>query len=379
VDFRGTAHSDRVAIEQAIDAARCPEDVFGKFDGPIDARVHSITKIYRYMVGFVHPDHGGDPAVFRDLTTWLNRALDKARAGTYGDGKPHVDTPKPPEMAPTIVHGPKRKYVVHGVIAHGDKSDIYRCTFADGSVEHEAAFKLVRSAADNDLANAESETLGRIYPAKQASDGPYRYLPKPIDAFMLRGGKSEPPRRALVMELANGYVTLDAIINGYPAGIDYRDMAWMFKRGLAALSFLHEEKKIVHGAILPTHVMVHPTGHGAKILDWSYAVAPPSPVKAISRAYRDWYAPELLLKRPSSPQLDIYMLATCMVAVLGGNPSTGMIPGKVPAQIRAFLSSLLIKNPARRESDAGKLHEEFDELLRALVGRPVYRPFAMPS
>jgi hypothetical protein len=102
-------------------------------------------------------------------------------------------------------------------------------------------------------------------------------------------------------------------------------------------------------------------------------------VRAISKAHRAYYAPEILSKKPPTPQTDLYMLGKTIVALLGGDVATGRMPDAVPKPIRAFISSLCIENQARRPDDAGKLHEEFDALLESVVGKPKYRPLEMPA
>jgi serine/threonine protein kinase len=346
------------------------------------------------VIQTVHPDHLGINApkeqiivaqtVFHELTVWRDRAEEKIKKGLYGDSKPHVPAPAPSGTGVVqVIQTPKRKYIVTDLIAHGDLADLYRCAFTEGSDERHAVFKIARSAADNDLADAESKTLLAMYPAAQTPERFYRYLPKPIDSFLLKGEKGMGNRRVNVMELADGYVSLAEIIHAYPKGIDYRDAVWMFKRALAALWYVHRQKLVVHGAILPPHILVHPTGHGAKIVDWSYAVQgwedSKGRVKAISKDYRTWYAPEVLSKGPPLPQTDLFMLGRCMIALLGGDVGTGQMPDAVPKEIRAFIMSLLVMNPARRPDDASKLHEEFDELLQRIVGKPKYRPLVMPA
>jgi hypothetical protein len=234
---------------------------------------------------------------------------------------------------------------------------------------------------DNDFAENEARVLGAMYAKKQPEERFYRYLPKPLDSFALRAGRGAP-RRVNVIQLADGYVSLSAVMAAYPKGIDYRDAVWVFKRCLAGLWYVHRQKLVVHGAVLPTHLLVHPTGHGCKIVDWCYAVQDwPSKkghVKAISKAHRVYYAPEILAKKPVTPQTDLYMLGKVIVVLLGGDVVTGRMPDAVPKQVRAFISSLIIENQSKRPDDAGKLHEEFDALLESVVGKPKYRPLAMP-
>ena len=105
-------------------------------------------------------------------------------------------------------------------------------------------------------------------------------------------------------------------------------------------------------AILPPHVLVHPVNHGGRIIDWSYAVeARKDRIKAISKPYRDFYAPEILGKFMPVPATDIYMAVKTTIVMLGGTP-VGDIPGNVPKALAGFLTSCLAKAPERRPHDA---------------------------
>jgi Protein kinase domain len=385
--------SDLMAIESVLARARCPEDVFGALPSGADKLVW-LKKAYHRIAIVVHPDkYNKQPEesqlaaeVFGKLTDWRARAEIKIKQGTYGDSKPYDPPLARPKMNAQIIQTPKRKYIVTDLIAEGDLADVYRCTYEEDSKENQAAFKIAQSADDNDLMENEARVLGTVYAKKQKEERFYRYLPKPLDSFALRpenrASGREPPRRVNVIQLADGFVPLSAVMTAYPKGLDYRDVIWIFKRNLACLWYVHRQKLVVHGAVLPAHLLVHPIGHGAKIVDWCYAVEDwpngTERVKAISKTHRAYYAPEILAKKPVTPQTDIYMLGKVMVALLGGDVASGHIPDAVPKQIRAFISSLIIENQSRRPDDAGKLHEEFDVLLASVVGKQKYRPLEMP-
>ena len=386
--------SDLRAFETVLARAACPEDVFGAA-----ADLATLKKSFHRIAVVVHPDkYATDAAtsrlaqeLFSKLVVWMNSAEHKMERGTYGNRAPHEPPPPPkPKAAPQIVETPKRRYVVQGLLAQGDVADVYACTYVDkgrsGEGDLPAAFKIAQSPADNDLMENESRALQAMYPPAQKEERFYRYLPKPIDSFLLKSG-SGAARRVNVMQFAEGYVSLAEVMAAYPRGLDYRDVVWGFKRSLAALWYVHRQKLIAHGAIIPPHILVHPTGHGAKIVDWCYAVRDwPSGkghVKAISKAWKAYYAPEILAKKPPTPAADLYMLAKIVVKLLGGEIAMGspavLIPDAVPKPIRLFLASMLLENPLRRPDDGGKLHEEFDELLLKLVGKPKYRPLVMPA
>ena len=384
--------TDLTVTEAVIAKARCPEDVFGQLSGDDPAKLlEALRHSYRQVIGAVHPDkYTGQPdaisraqALVGNLTEWRTRAEAKINAKTYGDNKPHEPKAPEPVAGPQIIQTPKRKYIVTERMAQGDLADLYRCSYTEGANEHAAVFKIAQSAADNDLLDNEQRTLGVMYPPAQPEERLYRYLPKLLDSFLLRPERGAN-RRVNVLQLADGYVPLADVMKAYPSGLDYRDAAWIFNRGLEGLWFVHEKKKVVHGAILPTHMLVHPVGHGGKLVDWCYAVrdwkTSKDHVKAISKAYRVYYPPEIMAKKPVTPQTDIYMLAKCMVALLGGDVASNQVPDAVPKLMKGFLMSCLIEGQAKRPDDAGALREEFDELLRRLVGERQYRgPLAMPA
>jgi len=238
--------------------------------------------------------------------------------------------------------------------------------------EVEAVLKVVQRASDNDLLANEVRILNHLFPPEAEQEKFLRYLPHLMDSFF------DGARHAIVLARIEGYVSLADILKSYPEGIDYRDFAWMFRRMLEGIGYVHQ-RGVVHAALVPSHILVHPTDHGAKLIDWSYAVQAKETVKAVVGQWRPYYAPEILHKIPPRPSSDLYMLAKCAVALLGGNPADNSFPDKVPDSVQAFFRGCLMRNPAQRPSDAWKLYDEFAEVLHKLVGRPRYRPFEMPA
>lgn len=251
----------------------------------------------------------------------------------------------------------------------------------DEEVRVPSLLKIVKSPEDNDLAEQEGKVLSRLFPKDQENAKFYRYLPRVLETFRVQIGKDKA-RQASVIARIDEHVTLADILKAYPKGIDYRDFVWMWKRTLVGVGFAHENG-IVHGAVLPPHVLVHPTGHGAKIIDWSYAVQLGSVatcpfIKAISARHEAYYPPEVFAKSEASPATDIYMIAKCGVALLGGDVRTNSMPDSVPEPIQALLRECLDPNARMRPSNAWDFHTALDKVLFDLVGKPTYRPFSMP-
>jgi hypothetical protein len=157
-------------------------------------------------------------------------------------------------------------------------------------------------------------------------------------------------------------------------------MGWIWRRLLAALAVAHRAG-LVHGAVLPDHVLIHPTERGLVLIDWAYAVplAAARPIAAVSAAYEGWYPVEVWGKEPPTLATDLFLAARCMVDLLGGDPLTGDLPAALPARLRLFLAGTLRPEPRQRPHDAADLLAEFDALLAALYGRRRYLPLHLPA
>jgi serine/threonine protein kinase len=237
-------------------------------------------------------------------------------------------------------------------------------------------FKVVRSRLDNDLVRNEAEVLGQLYPADQKDEKYFRYLPKLYNSFSYSG--NDGARTVNLLAKYDGFYSMSDVLGVYPKGLDYRDAVWMYKRLIVGLGYVHN-RGFIHGAVLPTHVLVHPVQHGARIIDWSYAVkrSEGTKVKAISKAYRAFYAPEILARRVPTPATDIYMATACFLVMIGGDIETQKMPDEVPQPIQKFIRRCLLASPSARPDDAWKLHDELEELLKTTVGKPKYRPLVM--
>jgi serine/threonine protein kinase len=348
------------ALFERIESAATCEDLFGALTGDADAQLLALSVAWRRIARDVHPDrHPARPtiaqAAFVKATTLRRHAETKIRAGTYGDRRPPA--------APTVITTRRRSYYVGDLLVRGDLCDLYATDF-DGT---KAVLKIARSGADSDLVEREAETLRGIWPNGEPEEKFYRYLPRILDSFIVRGDDGHE-RRANVMPRFDSHVSLAELLEMYPSGLDFRDVVWMTKRLLVALGFVHRQG-IVHGAVLPPHVLVQPIDHGARLVDWCYAAPDGTNVRAMGAAFRDLVAPEIPKKQPASPATDIYMAAKCALRLLGTTDA--------PREIRQFFATCTVASPARRPDDAWKLHEEFDALLLRLVGKPTYRPLEL--
>lgn len=363
VPGEGHVNPDRTlkALASVLARALSPEQIFGE---SIRSEAE-LTRVFHENVKLVHPDHHAGSSVaaeaLRNLVAWRRKATIKMKAGTYGDNKPlvEVEEPKPaPAPEPVVIKTGKSTYTTKSIRAEGDIATIYNV------VGDPLLLKIVRSGADNDLMEAESKAYAALFPPKKVPGLAGELIPRLLESFLLKGSSSA--RRVNVLTRHDDHIALSDVVSKYYAsGIDFRDFAWMFKRTLAALGFAHQ-RGVIHGAVLPCHVLIDPKGHGIKLVDWAYSRAPGEKLKAKINEYAAAYPPEVI----ASPGLDIYMLAHWGTTVLDAN---------APKQIFAFMNGCMLASPHRRPADAWALHKEFDELLERLVGKPKYRPFIVPA
>jgi hypothetical protein len=304
----------------SVEAARGPHDLFGT----------DAARAYRRLAQLTHPDicpgDGRAARAFAKLTALWRQ---------HQDG-----------------HG--------ALVARGDIANLYQV--ADGLL------KLARDPADNDLMRAETVALAalrtRAEPRFQA------YFPGLVRAQRRRDPGSGVERRATVIARLAGFRSLAEVRGAFPGGLDPRDAAWMWRRLLVALGAAHRAE-LIHGAVLPEHVMIHPGEHGLVLIDWCYSgPAPALRVRTVVKRYLDWYPPEVLAGDPAGPDLDIWLATRCMTELVGP---------RMPARMAAFARGCQLASPSRRPADAWALLAELDELLGRLYGPRTFRPFAIPA
>jgi hypothetical protein len=239
------------------------------------------------------------------------------------------------------------------------------------------AVKVARRARDNDLLVAERTALRRI--AREVEGRFHPFFPRLIDGFGYTGavdgdGRDDPhddreARAANVLSWIGGAYTLDEIRSARPTGVDPRDVAWIWRRLLAALGAAHRAG-LVHGGVLPPHVCVLPAEHGLVLIGWTCSVEAGLPVPSISDAYERWYPKEVMAREEATPATDVAMAARCMEFLL---------PEDAPAALGRFFRGCQLPSPRQRPRDAWALLREFDEVLARLWGPRRFHPFAVPA
>ncbi len=310
-----------------IETASGPDELFGT-DG---------ARAYRRLARLVHPDAGGPRSAFDRLT-----ALWRARG-------------------PATITTRRRTYRLDGTPIRGDLANLYD----DGDV----LIKIPRDPSVNDLMERECTALRLM-----RDDGDPRhlpYVPRLLENLRHRDETSGVERRVNVLTRLDGFHSLAEVRAAHPGGVDPRDAAWMWRRLLVALGFAHQAG-VLHGAVLPEHVLIHPEEHGLVLLDWCYSVrsGPGGRVPAMVKRHAAHYPPEVAERRPAGIGTDIYLATTCM---------TWLIGDRAPRPMRAFANGCLATAEHRRPQDAWRLLSELDDLLERLYGPRRFRPFHLPE
>lgn len=271
----------------------------------------------------------------------------------------------------------KRAYHVSrgGALASGDVADLHPVRWREGDRDgpwRDGVLKLPRATRDNDLILAEATALRRI---RERGAAAYRaFVPELVESVRHRDAATGVERRGNVLGLLTGFHSLAGVRRAYPDGIDPRDAAWMWRRLLVALGNAHRSG-VVHGAVVPEHVLVHPEAHGVVLVDWCYSVtfaeartAPHVPAMVPHR--EEAYPPEVTRRGPAVPATDVYMATRCVEFVTGG---------RLPGPLRALARGCTLTSPDRRPGDAFALLDEVDEALERCFGPRRFRPFSMPA
>lgn len=343
-----------VAYFEQIESARTPSDLFTDAD--------KARSQYRRLARHVHPDTNNNDPRAHTAFERLGELWDEYNGVNRGTLRHAADDGKRP-----IYETKRHTFAVHDLAARGDISNIYDVSYHDpspiSSAMHTAVLKMPRSPKNSDLVVNEISMLKRL---KEDVPAEYQiYHPTMIDSFLHKDSATGKARRAVVIDGLTGFVSLREVLDAYPKGIHPRHVAWIARRLWIAIDTAHEAG-IIHGAVLPEHVMIHPKMHGVVLIDWSYAQDKGQKLKSAVPSYLKlgWYGKSY--DKPLDHRLDVRQASHTLEALLGEQEVR---------PFRAFFNGCRVASAPT----AGQLFEEFDDLLLRVYGKRKYVEFQMPA
>lgn len=287
------------------------------------------------------------------------------------------------DSSPLELHAGGQTFQALDRIAVGSFTTLYRCRSTAHPKAPEMILKVARDARTNPLLVNEAQVLRNL--RERDTRGEFApFLPKIEASFEL---PESPARRANVLRMdeairsSDDLYTLAEVRAHYSQGLDARDMAWIWRRLLSVLGFVHSQR-IVHGAVLPMHVLIEPNEHKLLLIDWCGATSAAGrtddrQATVFAGGYHDWYKAQHALRGAPSPGVDVGLGARSMIELLGGDPIHATFPASIDAGIQRHLMRC-VRSGSSACQDAWKLLEDFDRLIEVLWGPRVFRKLEMP-
>ncbi|MDJ0346063.1 serine/threonine-protein kinase [Streptomyces sp. H10-C2] len=330
------------------------------FDQAMDALRHGFpedraaaTRLHRRLARLLHPDTA-PPGRRAEAAAAFLALNERWRQHLAAHSTAHL-----------TITTRRHTYVLGGTQATGDLAVLRRAAYEHDGVRHDALLKIPLRPYDNDLIEHEADVLARL---DTAAEPRHRaYAPRLIETFRHRD-TSGTERRVNALEPLDGFHSLSEVAAAHPGGLDPRDAAWMWRRLLVALGWAHRAR-LVHSAVFPEHVLIHPALHGLVLIDWCYATATGTTAPVLIERHRDRYPPEIPGRQPVTEATDLHLAVRCMEHLMGE---------RVPKPLAAFIRGCTLPGEAGRPHDAWRLLTELDELLERLYGPRTFRPFTMP-
>ena len=141
----------------------------------------------------------------------------------------------------------------------------------------------------------------------------------------------------------------------------------MMNRILSLLGFLNK-LDIVHGAVLPEHLLYHPTSHALKLVDWCYSTASNYKLVAMMKAHEKMYPSEVIDKKFVTSATDTYMV----VKVLHTAAKS------IPKRFEEWFKWCGSANHYARPQDPWIAQDVWKQLAEEEFGKPKYIKLTLP-
>ncbi|MBM3272745.1 hypothetical protein FJY94_05780 [Candidatus Kaiserbacteria bacterium] len=364
------------SVEQRIAQATRFADVFGAVVGPsVQARQSLLRRSFAQLAKFVHPDHV--PAAFQkraqDAFDTLNKLRDSAHealsAGTYDS---HVLMGAERSV---VLTSSMRQYVVDELAyATGDYSVLHRARAGSEPF----VLKIAREPACNAALERDMAVRSRFADTAYVRHGRIgSFVPKTADTFLVEEGGRR--LRVEAMPFQDGFVSVEDLLTTYPRGLLPEDAGWVARRVMAQ-AIAAQAARVVHTAIIPEHVLVHPLSREPLHLGWAHALDADvsARVTQIVGRRRAYYPPEVFAHERVGTPTDIYMAGKVIIALFGGDVERNTLPRSLSEEVRRSILACTHVSPSCRPQTPREALDGFTRAIRAAWGK-TYRPLVLPG
>lgn len=327
---------------ETIMNAKTPQELFGEQDNP------KASKIYKRYLHIAHPDmyspHDPEKGIAHIAFIKLTKFWDQYN-GKTGE-----------EIEKNYIKTKKHDYVIGSMVYDTDGFVSFNAQ-RDGKSKVYLTFP--KNTGNNDLIDTYTQNLSKI---KKEVDPKYNaFYPTYLESFQFSiDGKV---RNIIAHARPEGFYSLTEVMEDYPKGIHGRDIAWIFKRILIGLGNAHEVG-LVHGAINPDSILIHPELHGLIIQNWQYAVEDGGTLSALPASHKNLYPSYVFDKKPARKELDFYLAAKTMELLFRDD---------MPKALKAFFNGCKLNTMPF----ADELLGQFDFVLEKVYGAKSFHEFKM--
>lgn len=341
-----------------LERAQRPAEIFG----PLGAEAATkLRRSYRQLAARLHPDVNpgwevAAGAAFRELQGWLRAAQHELQSGAYG-------------CEPLFVlESVRARYACFAAAHSGERAELFPSVDSSGPL----LLKVARTPQANAHLETEARTLDQL--ERELAGMPVRaHFPTLVERFHAADPAGRR-RHVNVLRREPGTLSLADVLQAAPNGIAPADAGWIFNRLLAALGIAHD-RGLVHGAVLPRHILIRPSDHNGILVDWTACGPIGAPARVFSPAWSAVAPPEVAAGLPLTPASDLFMAARCFALLLGGRGPAPEPPPTTPTPLRRLLATCLLPAPHRRADNSWQLLDDLHAILARLYGPPVFRPF----
>lgn len=344
-------------LNKLVVNATFAEDVFG-WTLPRS----TTARLYKKYRSLCHEDKVTDDnkelarLTFTKLQILWYDAVKRYEGGVYGDKSKFSVT-----NTDFVIRNKKTEYRITGIQPHGNLANTY--ISGDNTI-----IKVSRCVGDNKFLQNEAEILEDIH-CKDYEFG-LDCISILLESFKIKNEKKET-LIVNVMDKDNEYINLQELMDTLTKQgrvLDCRHIIWIWKRLLSIIGVIHQAG-YVHGALVPSNVLINPKNHGVKIVDFCYSVKLGDTIKVIDSQYKEFYPPEIESGMEVDTSFDIFMIGKIMLFLIGANVVKVIdFPSDVHRLMENMIRSSVIRNKSSRMKNAWCFYDNIDELGQQLYG-----------